>query len=219
MQATKDAASAIGLSEDALIRFLLSRQDIKSILFAELGLPEDTFVSEGVVLPFVTDRNKKPGDIDILLCGPKQPHRAVAIEVKRVKVSADGGGSQKVNKLGDVSGGLLQAKALADLGFARVYFAILVVVDGRLENEEGNYLDRRMGESAAQKVIEVPSWPSIRPDVGILYFEIVQTVDKPIERAGLIGLAIAKPAMLREQPSDLTTLVERYVEIHGTKQP
>ncbi|HEU0055163.1 MAG TPA: hypothetical protein VFQ39_18380, partial [Longimicrobium sp.] len=210
----KDSHAATELHEQQLVSFLLSRGDVRSMLLDEMGLSGETFVRESVVEPFVLDRNKKPGDIDILLCDPKRPQRAVAVEVKRTKVRDDGTGSQKVTKLQGIAGGVDQAKALAEMGFGQVYLPIIVVVDGRSDALQGdNFFNRGTTRDTSEKIIEFSGWSALRPDVGILYIEVVQPVDRSILETGVIGLAIAKPAEIREQPSDTTARLVRFFGI------
>jgi len=181
------------------------------MLCEELELSEQVCWRMGVKAPFLRDTNRKPGDIDLLLVAPERPHAAVAFETKRVKVRPGSQGPQTITKLSDFGKGIPQANGLLDVGFSRTYLTMLAVVDGR-DATESNFVFRGLDPEGVRHVLETPDWDTLREEVGVLYVELVQPVDRSVDEAGTIRLAHLRAAQSREQSVDTTSRILRFFE-------
>src|SRR5580658_9284009 len=61
----------------------------------------------GLQAPF-TKSGDKPGDIDVLLFNPDQPHQAAAFEAKRLKIETSEDGTIKINRASEIAHGIHQ---------------------------------------------------------------------------------------------------------------
>lgn len=206
---TVSTQSATEWPEEQLVTWLFSRPRVRAMICEELGLPEQACYRTEVRAPFVQDSNRKPGDIDLLLVGPEQPQAAVAVETKRVKVRPGRDGVQVINKLPDFIKGMRQASGLLNLGFSRAYMAMLAVVDARDETDSG-FMFRGMQPAGMRYVVETPDWDLLRSEVGMLYVEVVQPVNRSIDEAAIIRLAILRAAQPQEQSVETTSGIIRF---------
>lgn len=160
--------------------------------------------------PIIQDRNKKPGDIDILLCSPEHAEQAIAIEMKRVKVSLTDDGSQKVNQLNELDEGIPQANGLQSLGFWKSYLMPIVVVDARAKKSPNTLLKYEV-QDETRRIYEVPLQPALHHDVGVAYVEIVQPTGRSYNEQVVVGICIDKPACELQQPFDLTKRISTWL--------
>lgn len=201
-----DAAS--NFPEPEIVQWLIEDFRTRTALLEELSLTSTALTYAGVRSPF-TSPNKKPGDIDLLACELEKPHKAVAVECKRVKVRVSGG-PERINRLDTLGGADLQARELFSLGFCRTYLGVIVVVDGR-GDEENNFLFRGVSDLSYRRIIEFAGRVTLPEDVGILYAEIVQPVQRSIADAAVFSVAVVKEARPRFQAEGLTTRVHNFV--------
>ena len=115
--------------ESAIVQWLFSHVIVRGLIFEQLGFLGDPLFKLNVVQPVIQNPNKRPGDVDTLICERGMPQQATAMEWKRVKVAADVGGD-RLNKVEGIEKGVFQANALRKLGFYKTYLAVLVAVDG-----------------------------------------------------------------------------------------
>lgn len=198
-------------TEEQLLGWLLTQWQFRRLLFEELGMSEQSSWRQSVTIPFLHDPNRKPGDIDLLVVDPVQPQSAVAVETKRVKVRPGSQGPQTITKLSSFEKGMRQANALLDCGFSRTYLAMFAVVDGR-HARESNFISRGLGPEMIRTVLETPNWEGLHEDVGILYIEVVQTVEKSVLESGMICLGHLHVARQREQSAEVTTRIHRFFD-------
>jgi hypothetical protein len=203
--ASPDAAS--DCSEPVIVQRLSNDFRTRHILLQELSLPVSAVIYNGVRGPF-TNANKKPGDIDLLACEFDRPHQAVVVECKKVKIRFEGG-AERINRLEALGGADSQARALFGLGFHRTYLGVVVVVDGRA-NADNNFLFRGVSEGGYRRILEFAEDVSLPQDVGILYAEIVQPVQRSVADAAVFSVAVAKEAVPRLQSERVTTLVHNF---------
>ncbi|MBI4527863.1 MAG: hypothetical protein HY695_29055 [Deltaproteobacteria bacterium] len=159
--------------------------------------------------PFITNPNKKPGDIDLLLCEGGSPNQAVAVEWKRVKIRAIDG-TERINRLEALGGAETQTTALFHLGFCRTYLGVVAITDGRA-NDAQNFIFRGTSDTTYRRIIEFAGGLSLPEGVGLVYMEIVQPVQRAISEAGVLSVAVAREAKHRAQTADLTARVNNYL--------
>ena len=68
--------------------WLVAFSPARDLLLEEFGLPPNTYMQTNVIEPLLErDRRRPPGDIDLIII--PAPNRAIAIQVKRVRVVAE----------------------------------------------------------------------------------------------------------------------------------
>jgi hypothetical protein len=203
-------ASAAEIPEPALVRWLFLQHAARGLLFRKLLLQQQAHCQVQVRYPFLEKSMTPPGDIDLLASDPDQPHLAVAIEWKRVKVRATNDGQEVVNKIEALGDAVSQVRGLKRLGFDRTYLAVVAAVDGRGVSA-GNFVARGTSDRTFCRTIEVASGLDIPPQVGLLYVEISQPLQKTIDEAAVISVAVIKPAKRCGQSDRTTARVEQYL--------
>ena len=144
------------------------------------------------------------GDIDLLLVPPSRPDHATAIEFKRIKIR-DG----EANKLQEFKKGVEQANRLAMIGFYQVYLYILVAVDSRATNEGQMSFADGIGWELRNEIAELISPRCLKPGVGLMHWEFVQTTDHPPLGVGHGGGHLVRLAEPRAQSVEVTAWVEQ----------
>ena len=204
-----DVDSATAATEADLVRWLIEEPRRRAALFDELSLSPTAVSYAEVRSPFITNPNKKPGDIDLLLCEARSPDQAIVVECKRVKIRAVDG-TERINRLDALGGADAQARALFRLGFCRTYLGVVAITDGRA-NDVQNFMFRGTSDATYCRIIEFAGTLTLPEDVGIVYIEIVQPVQRAISEAGVLSVAVAREAKRRVQPADVTARVDNYV--------
>lgn len=218
-----DEESVTNKHERQLVDELFAEAQSRQLLFPELDLPLNSFFKTHVVEPLIEDRQRKPGDIDVLVCPSDNPNLAVAIECKRVKVIAASSVDDDVHKIKDIRDGAAQTKAMRKMGFHRTFIAVLIQVDGR-KREERNTVTRGLNPQATfdgerrtlKEIYEFPQSGIFNADVGFVFIEVIQPTGKSFEKMGGICLRLEREARRIEQPSTLTNRVAAL--ILGTQQ-
>lgn len=201
------SASVTKREETEITSWLLTHQLAKPLILGEITPRyNNPCIRFGVQHPIITTPNKKPGDIDVLVWDPPNPHQAVAIECKRVKVTAIDTDQDTVNKIQGIGGGVAQANAMKELGFFSNYLAIFILVDGRLRTEY-NVVHRGASDQTFHQIYEFPYRGQLSPDVGILFVEIIQPTGKVVDTMGYIGVALDRASVHGPQPTSLTNKI------------
>lgn len=199
-----DAESATGEPEKRIASWIFMEQPMaRNLILSELALADPCRLKLGVAEPVVQNRNAKPGDVDVLIFQQDQPHKAVALECKRVKVRAGVGAEDRVNKLQDIADGVQQVNALREMGFHRTYFALLIVVDGR-HRIKYNTLCRGPSTQTMRQIYDFPLRGDLHPKVGVAFIQIIQPTGKSINEMASIGICVDRNAVPQEQSTDLT---------------
>jgi hypothetical protein len=131
MNTNVQAPSAAALQEAPLSRLLFGESPACRPLVTELRIAPGSCVAFEVPTATLVPGARGPGDIDVLVCGPQTPARALAIELKRVKITPESFETELPGKLPGLKRGVQQANLLGELGFHRAYLLIAVVTDGR----------------------------------------------------------------------------------------
>lgn len=200
------SSSSAELDERSLIEFLFGRDELSRLIKKELSLEERAPHAIHVTTPFVSSE-RKPGDIDLIVCDEGSPNEAVAVEFKRVKVRRD-----RINRLHALERVSSQVDGLHDLGFSRTYLGVIVITDGR-HQADVNFVSRGLSSDQFGRVLEVADAAMPSSEIGILYIEIIQTVGKPIQDAGMVCVAVIRDAKPRFQHGDLSDRIENFMNL------
>lgn len=197
---------ATSLGEHEVVSWLFRTPGVRERILWSIGLGEDSRATLRVGEPFIRDPHIKPGDIDALLYYRSRPHEAVAVEFKRAKVKVESFQTGSVTKVNSVGNGVRQANALAALGFHKTYLAVLVVVDGR-ERPQPNVFFRGTTDKQLKQLYEFPSRAELKPEVGILFVEVVQPTELSLDDLCFVAVAVDRKPQPRRQPDEITNKV------------
>jgi hypothetical protein len=206
--------------ERDLVNELFAWHHFRALLFKELNIRVDSLCRTHVVSPIIDNPQVKPGDIDVLICEPGKPNESVALECKRVKVTAVSTLDDDVHKINDIKDGASQTKAMRRMGFHRTYLAVLIQVDGR-NRKDVNTLFRGLNSSATydgeqktlNRIYEFPQRSIFHEDVGFVFVEVIQPTGKSFTKTGGICLRIEKDAKRLEQPDNLTNRITSLMSV------
>ena len=210
-----DAASALDVHEAELAQWLFTAWTPARLLASELGFGSDTGLAFRVDNSSLTGIGSAPGDIDVPAIDRAHPDRAIAIEVKRVKLPPDAYLTAQPNKLQELDKGCRQARLLRTMGFHRSYLLVAVVADGREQTDVG--FPFRGPPPVLVKIVrdKLRSLP-FHPDVGVVVVEVTQPVDKDIQDSGAIGIWTHQHAQGIEQASTLTDRLRAFLKVHDS---
>lgn len=153
----------------------------------------------------------KQGDIDILLVEPGKPASAIAIQVKRVKVTESTFANGKPNKLDAIDQLKMQTNLLVGLGFSQVLAYVIVVVDSRIRNV-GDFCFDGLTPELHRTIESALSAEGLAEQAGLVRFEIVQPMDfAPLTTGSHFTRSIRMPTS-QVQPQSLTEWVARLVQ-------
>jgi hypothetical protein len=193
--------SIADIHEHELVDELLSSYSYRSSFIGIHGMPSTPVALTRVLLKDAPGDYR--GDIDILLFAKDEPARAVAIEVKRIKVGASAFWTDRPNKMHEINVGVEQANLLAKVGFAQVYLYLIVVVDSR-EHNEGRITYNGLTAGLRQKIDAEVSTRMLDPRVGLIVLHYVQSMDHPPLTMGSSAGTIKRLATETLQPPALS---------------
>ncbi len=195
--------------EEETLRWIL-RSPAKNLLLNELQIVANPFAAYSVGKPLIEDPQKKPGDIDLLLCDPQTPNCALALQGKRVKVTAEGPDNDKINKLEKLGDAVVQSNGTRDLGFHRTYLAVLIGADSRLRQQIP--VQARLANSGTfQRIYDFPQRDSLHDDVGVVFIEISQPTGKNFDETAIVAVAVDREAARLEQRAIMTDKVRKLM--------
>lgn len=209
MNTNVQAPSAADLPEAPLSRLLFGESPACRPLATELGIAPSSRVAFEVPTITLVPGARGPGDIDVLVFSSQTPERALAMELKRVKITPESFETELPGKLSDLKRGVRQANLLGGLGFHRAYLVIAVVTDGR-QRIGYNFFGRGPTLELLKMIDQFPGRDQLRRGVGVAFVEITQPIDKEIALAGSVGAWIARDAQELDQPPSLTTSVAEF---------
>jgi hypothetical protein len=170
------------------------------------GIPENPHILETVLLNEIGLRT----DVDILLCPPRRPDLAIAIETKRIKVRGS-----NINNLKALQHGVRQANQLAGLRFSQVYLFIFIVADSREQNR--GKISCSGPDSTTRSFIAQAISRSVHklfPQVGAFQCEFVQPTDDPPLTYGTSNASLLRLARSVQQPFALTRWIANKFRNH-----
>jgi hypothetical protein len=213
------SARITDFDEKPIVRWLMLAPSARAIIFDELALPPNASYRPEVVQPFYAPGT---GDIDLLLCPPRSPHLAIALECKRVKVESINAGQDRINKLQGVAGGVRQANKLYNGPFAffQTYLAIITEAEASAQDDVNipnrgvrSHTTPHRGDTRTttfRQIVEFPGRDELDGDVGILFIEIAQPSRLSIDRQATVRVCVYRRAARRDQ---LDAVTNRVMEI------
>jgi len=165
----------------------------------------------GLTEPF-TQKNKKPGDIDLLLVDTDNPDKAIAFECKRVKAVSLENQTAKVNNTGKIKHGVLQVNKYQKLGFHQTYLMIILLDDGRNYKTPNTLFRSSANIDELKQLYDLPFNEPLNNDTGVIFIIVNQPTGKDINLTGAIGFCLDKFAELHEQKKSLTNKIEELIK-------
>ena len=206
----KNDVSVTSMSEDQAIKWLFQNESFRQFFIKDFfGNSNNIRSYFGLTEPFTT-RNKKPGDIDLLLVNPNRPDKSIAFECKRVKALSIDNYSSKINNVEKIRHGVIQANKYQSLGFHQSYLLIILLDDGRHYNTP-NTLFRNTSTDQLTHMYDIPWNEPLNNDVGIIFIKVNQTTSNHINLTGGIGFCIDKLAKPLEQTSSMTNKIKDLI--------
>lgn len=178
----------------------------RETVYKLLGISYQAVCRFEVGAPIITNRNSKPGDIDVLIGESGDPQKAIAIECKRIKITAASHKRDIVNKLSGIEAGRVQAEALCNMGFCKTYLALMLQAD----------VVGRSGDASLFKFPLPGTLSDVRnavrnchlcPHVGVLYIENTQPAEESFENLGGLSVETIREAVPHAQNDELTGLI------------
>ena len=207
MNDAESGCQATEIDEYGLVDFLAIHPIVRPKLLTAFGLADQVQIYRRIDTNSYFPGVKSPGDIDLLLVPLDSPGRTIAIEVKRVKITEQTFIGSPPGKAKAVRKGIAQVGALHDLGFHQTYLMIIVVTDGR-SRSEFNFAGKVATPVMLDQVQEMAGLGDLGDTgIGIVVAHIIQPVDKPIHKAGMVGIGILKQAAVREQSAQSSEAV------------
>lgn len=202
--------SIADIPEKELVAHVLSDSHYRATLLNIKGVvTKDARIVEQVELRLF--RKDLAGEVDILVVPNEQPELSTAIQVKRLKAvvkmdelghdSAFIGHPSRFQEL--IAKGVEQANQTKAVGFAQVYLWVFVAIDTRPRNN--GWYSYEGPDSNLQGLINSAISPTgLDPDVGLMKFEWVQSMDRAPFELSTHGGSLLSLATTSEQPPDLT---------------
>jgi len=193
--------SVADIPEHELVDALLADSSSRSSFAAIHGMPRSPVALKRVLLRDAP--GNFVGDIDILLFNQSEPERAVAIEVKRIKVGPKAFLTNKPNKLSEIQKAKEQANYLAQVGFAQVYLYLIIVIDSRANNA-GEVTYRGMTTQLRATVDDAISEHGLVTRAGFVVLDFIQPMDHPPLTTGSAGGNLKRLATEVSQDPEIT---------------
>jgi len=201
--------SLADIAESELLRRLLSAPRRRSDIIGLHGIPDDVASFQDVPLDGLPGSPK--GDIDLLLVPPGDVTFATAIQAKRIRVHAATFKSDIPNKIHELAKGRRQTNLLEHLGFAQVYFFVLVTVDSRARNGGRMSFDGLTPE--LERIIDAAvTLTDLHPRIGLVHFEFVQSMDDAPLSTGTFRGHMKRLAHPIPQPREISEWVNAIVK-------
>lgn len=206
----EDFDSITTINESEIVNWLLEKNTVRNFIFEELKIPKTVKYQTEVIEPFIVNSNSKPGDIDILVCDPKNPLNSIAFECKRIKVKPETFFTGQISGLTKARYAVKQANELAkNFSFSKVYVLFIIQVNGEDRNEF-NQLYRGSTDEHKERIYKLPFNESIISEIGVIFVEIIQVTNRTFDKNAYISLSIGRFATKRMQSSELTEKLEKY---------
>ena len=163
-------------------------------------------------LIIISQRNKKPGDIDILIFDKERPDLSAAFEVKRVKIITQLDGKHKLNNVTSIQKGVKQVNGYQSIGFHKSYLMVVMLDDSRLADYP-NSMMRNSQSSLIDEIYDIPWNEELHEDVGIVYLKITQPTHKSYNKMAGLGFCIDKSANKLQQSEVLTNKIRELIKV------
>jgi hypothetical protein len=210
-------ASITVTQEHALVDRLLAEPVGWNRLFIG-GFPTDGVGLKRVPLGDVPAKPHNKGDVDILLVGENRPEDSVAIEAKRLTVTAAAVQTLSVYNLGELKKAVEQANRLAHIGFSQAFLYLFVLIDTRERNEQNARTESWDGAPMEIRgMIETEvrmRQPELDPRVGLFVLSFTQPVDDAPFDVGSFHGNLSQSVTAVQQSLELTKWVAEKVVSH-----
>jgi len=199
------------IPEDNLVNRIVTDMLWSREFFQLHGMPSGMVSRQRVSLE--TAPGNPRGDIDVLSCAPNLPEKAVAFQIKRIKLGINQLRNGTPGKLEEFKKFGQQANLLARMGFWQVYAYAIVVVDAREQNAKEqrtgkltfNGLSSEMRSKVESAVSSAIQFFESRVGFGLM--EFIQTMDSAPFTVGSHSLHIRRFTQPAAQPEALTEWV------------
>lgn len=200
--------SLADLDEIELVRRLLADSHWRGRILNLEGIPSDV-----VAMPEVSRKGLSygEGDVDILLAEPGSPDRAIAIQVKRIKVDNKSLVESAPKKMSGLDKLKHQIRTDVDLGFSQCYGFVFVVVDSR-EFNQGAFTYSGLTDRVRRIIEGKMADSDIHPLAGLAHFQFVQPMDDRPLSAGSFSARVKGSPTVRDQPAQLTAWVQKQLD-------
>ena len=199
--------------EREIVDWLVEMRQARELLLEELRLPANTYARTGVTDPLIEkDRRTPPGDIDLIFV--PDPRRAIAIQVKRLRVIAETThrDSTPGRQLGNITKLVEQANGSRDIGFCENYALVLVECYGP-ERADYNFLARGSSPGVFRRIYHLTKDQPLHCDVGLIFVEITQPTRSSHARTGMVAVSVDRSATPLDQSPDITARVRQLVAL------
>jgi hypothetical protein len=204
------SSTVTDIVEGPLTRWLFSQSSARHTLWRELDLPIPARIAFELKPPEIHGKSTVPGNIDVLVCHPAKPDRAVVFESKRVKVKPQTFETLLPGKLRELEKkGTRQATGLHEKQFHRNWLLVCVAIDGR--ERHGKFFSRGLSGPLVKTIYDYVNNLVLRPGVGVVVVEICQPVDDPIEDAGSMVIKVVREPTPQTQPDHVTQWVRSQI--------
>jgi len=202
--------SVTSMTEDQAVKWLFQNPDFLLMFLPDFfENPNKVKSFFGLTEPF-TQKNNKPGDIDLLLVDIENPDIAIAFECKRVKSVSLEDQTAKVNNTEKIKHGVLQVNKYQKLGFHQTYLMIILLDDGR-NYRTPNTLFRSTNIDELKQLYDLPFKEPLHTAVGVIFIILNQPTGNDINLTGAIAFCLDKPAEILEQKKSLTSKIESLI--------
>jgi hypothetical protein len=177
----------------------------------ELAVKATSRVFLEVRSPVIID-NLKPGDIDILIVNPSEPHLAIAIQVKRIKAYINTDDIAQIHD-GPVNKGVEQSRLMFEkYRFHKNYLMLLIVAD-TMNRKHDSQMFRYLSWAEKLPLYRNPMLSSLPGEVGLLSYEINQSSQNAINSTGTLLVKEIKKALPVDQFCRTTESIREFLRI------
>lgn len=199
------------LTEEQIVKWLFENQSFKLLFCEDLFENYKTVKSFYEISQPFTIKNKKPGDIDLLLVDSNYPEKTIVFECKRVKSLSQSDQTAKVNNIQKIKKGVVQAEFYKNLGFHQTFLVIILLDDGR-NYRIPNQIFRTTNIGKYNNYYNIPREESLSEEIGIIFVKVEQTTGKHINLSGNFGVCIDRFAKPELQSLEITNKVLELIK-------
>lgn len=206
-----DNSSIRSLSDESeVVKFAFTHYQIRDFVISEFIPTSGNYtLCMNVQKPFIEDHTAgKPGDLDLVIIPRDNFSESIAVEIKYFKSVTLEENQSNVNKVEKILRTIDQVNNYGKFGFHKVYFAIILLDDARLEGTP-NVLLKRTKHELIDKVYWQHGFEQISNDVGIVFIELVQALNKSHFHSINVKTKTKRPAVPQNQSLQCTENVKR----------
>lgn len=195
-------------TEREIIDFVY-KENFHRLIHRELGFPnsENITVLKEQKEPFIEDTNKKPGDLDLILFDSDMPDRAMAIEIKCVKLTTLEDQTVTINKEKNLTKGITQANEYLKLGFYKT-FLMVILLDDTWQQEKPNMIFKESSMEKGQRLLNPKVLENLNPNIGLMYLGIRQITPQSVYGNTKIDVKIIQDAIALQQDQRITNFLK-----------